>query len=68
MNYLEWSLEYFDTAAQIADVIEKLKNKRKNASLSVKKDIDLKISKYKTYYNECVLTADILMKRHKGVA
>lgn len=68
MNYLEWSLEYFDTAAEIANVIEKLKNKRKNANLSVKKDLDLKITKYKTYYNECVMTANILMKRHKGVA
>ena len=29
MNYFEWSQEYYNTAAEIAIVIEKLKKERK---------------------------------------
>lgn len=68
MNYFEWSKEYIDTAKDFAYVIEKLKSRRKSASLSERKELDLKIATYKTYYNECILTANHLMHRHKGVA
>lgn len=68
MNYFEWSQEYNDAAEEIADVIEKLKEEKKSASLSEKKELDLKITKYRMYYNECIITANHLMQRHKGVA
>ncbi len=68
MNYFEWSQEYNNAAEDIANVIEKLKAERKSASLSEKKEFDMKITKYKMYYNECILTANHLMQRHKGVA
>ncbi len=68
MNYFEWSKEYIDTAEDFAYVIDKLKARRKSASLSEKKEIDLKITKYRMYYNECIMTANHLMQRHKGVA
>lgn len=68
MNYFEWSQEYYNTAADIANVIEKLKSKRKDSVLSEKNELDRKIATYRTYYNECILIADHLLERHKGVA
>lgn len=68
MNYFEWSKEYYETAAEIANVIEKLKNSRKKCNLSEKNEFDRKIAAYRMYYNECILTANHLIERHKGVA
>ncbi len=68
MDYLCWSMEYYNTAADIADVIERLKAERKSASVSEKKELDTKLSQYKIYYGECMHIADLLMKRYEGVA
>ncbi len=68
MNYFEWSNEYSNTAKEIACVIDKLKTRRKIASVSEKKAIDLKLTKYRMYYKECINIANHLMLRHEGVA
>ncbi len=68
MNYFVWSQEYINTAAELANVIERLKAKRKGLSKYEKKELDSKIAKYKTYYNECIQIADHLLERHKGAA
>jgi hypothetical protein len=67
MNYIEWSNEYYDTAMRMNDVINKLKNNRKGASLSEKKELDSKIIQYKAYFNECMSISNHLMARHQGV-
>lgn len=68
MNYFEWSKEYFDTASEISEVIERLKAQRKNAGNTEKKEIDIKISKYRSCYYDCMDIANHLLERHKGVA
>ena len=68
MNYFEWSQEYYNTAAEIAIVIEKLKNERKGKTPFEQKEINMKIAKYRTYYNEFLDIANHLLAWHKGVA
>ncbi len=68
MNYFDWSQEYNNTAAELANVIERLKAKRRGLSKVEKKELNIKIAKYKIYYNECVQIADHLLARHKGAA
>lgn len=68
MNYFEWSQEYIKTANEIALVIDRIKCSRKNATSSEKKELDIKLARYKQYYNECISTANHLLLRHKGVA
>lgn len=68
MNYFEWSQEYYDTAEKIENTILSLKSKRKSAVFSEKKELDLRISKYREIYNECIQTADLLFERYKGAA
>lgn len=68
MNYFEWSQEYYNTAAEIAIVIEKLKNERKGKTAFEQKELNMKIAKYMIYYNECLDIANHLLARHKGVA
>ncbi len=67
MNYLEWSLEYKDTADEIACVIKKLRDSKQGKGETQKKEIDLKIAKYRTYYNECMNISRHLMDRYEGV-
>ena len=68
MNYFEWSQEYVNTANEIALVIDKIKRSRKNVTSSEKKELDMKLTRYKQYYNECISIANHLLARHKGVA
>ena len=68
MNYFEWSQEYIDTANELSLVIDKLKSVKKKASGSEKKELDMKIARYKQYYNESIFIANHLLSRHKGVA
>lgn len=68
MNYFEWSQEYVQTADEIALVIDKIKRSRKNVTSSEKKELDMKLTRYKQYYNECISIANHLLARHKGVA
>lgn len=67
MDYLEWSLEYKDTADEIEFAIKKLQASKQGKSLTEKKEIDLKISKFRTYYYECMEIARHLLARHEGV-
>ena len=48
--------------------IEKLKNERKGKTPFEQKELNMKIAKYRTYYNECLDIANHLLARHKGVA
>lgn len=68
MNYFEWSQEYYNTAEEIAVVIEKLKKEHKGKTPYKQKELNLKIAKYRSYYNECLDIANHLLARHKGVA
>ena len=68
MNYFEWSQEYYNTAAEIGIVIEKLINERKGKTPYEQKELNLKLAKYRTYHNECLDIANHLLARHKGVA
>ena len=52
VNYFEWSMEYKNTADSIQDVIDRLKAEKRGKSEINKKELDLKIAKYKIYYNE----------------
>lgn len=67
MNYIEWSEEYRATADSIADVINRLKSEKYGKSPLGKKELDVKIAKYKTYYNECIHISNHLMARYEGV-
>ena len=50
VNYFEWSMEYKNTADSIQDVIDRLKAEKRGKSEINKKELDLKIAKYKIYY------------------
>lgn len=67
MNYLEWSNSYLETSKDMEAVIKKLNDKKKTALPSEKKEIDLRISKYRLYYYECISIANHLLLRHEGV-
>lgn len=67
MNYYEWSLEYYNTAKSIENVIERLKKKRACSDVVGKKELDIKLAKYKVYYNECMQIANHLKLRYEGV-
>ena len=68
MNYYEWSLEYEQSAKELEKVITRLKKRRAHISESEKKEINERIAFYKSCRSECIQTADLLMRRHKGVA
>ena len=68
MNYLAWSMEYKNTADELAKVIDKLKAQRASASPSAKKELDRKISKFRIYFRECMETASLLRERHSDAA
>ena len=51
VNYFEWSMEYKNTADSIQDVIDRLKAEKRGKSEINKKELDLKIAKYKIIMN-----------------
>lgn len=67
MNYIEWSQEYTDTADSLMAVIDRLKAQKESADLAGKKELDIKIAQYRSYYNECIAIANHLKARHEGV-
>ena len=67
MNYYEWAEEYFDTANLINDTIKKLKSQHRTANTVNKKELNLKIAKYRNYYNEAIQTANHLLERAGGL-
>ena len=64
VNYFEWSMEYKNTADSIQDVIDRLKAEKRGKSEINKKELDLKIAKYKIYY---IHISNHLMDRYYGV-
>ena len=66
VNYFEWSMEYKNTADSIQDVIDRLKAEKRGKSEINKKELDLKIAKYKIYHNECIHISNHLMDRYYG--
>lgn len=66
IDYFEWSNEYKNTANTIADVIDRLKSEKRGKSNFSKKELDVKIAKYKIYYNECIHISNLLLGRHYG--
>lgn len=66
IDYFEWSNEYKNTANTIADVIDRLKSEKRCKSNFSKKELDVKIAKYKIYYNECIHISNLLLGRHYG--
>lgn len=66
VNYFEWSMEYKNTADSIQDVIDRLKAEKKRQIGNQQKELDLKIAKYKIYYNECIHISNHLMDRYYG--
>ena len=66
IDYFEWSNEYKNTAINIADVIDRLKSEKRGKSNFSKKELDVKIAKYKIYYNECIHISNLLLGRYYG--
>ena len=62
IDYFEWSNEYNN----IADVIDRLKSEKRGKSNFSKKELDVKIAKYKIYYNECIHISNLLLGRYYG--
>lgn len=67
MDYLSWSNEYYNTANELSEVVERLKAIRQTVNSNEKKELDSKIAQYKIYLAECLQTANHLLLRHKGV-
>ena len=59
-------MEYKNTANNIADVIDRLKSEKRGKSNFSKKELDVKIAKYKIYYNECIHISNLLLGRYYG--
>ena len=67
MDYIKWSQEYLDEAARLLKVIEKKKQKLKNATLDERHTINAEIIKLRNIYYECMLTAKHLYERAGGM-
>lgn len=68
MNYLEWSKEYEQTASELNRVVQRLKKERRHAGRADYKELTDRITHYRHCRNECMLVAQHLRERHKGVA
>ena len=63
MDYHNWANDYIETANKCDNVINRLINKKKHTSDSIKKlSIDNKISQFYSYREECIRTAKALFK------
>ena len=63
MDYIKWSQEYLDEANKLLLVIEKKKQKLKNATLDEKQTLNSDIIRLRNIYYECMLTAKHLRER-----
>lgn len=63
MNYVKWSQEYLDEAKKLLKVIEKKKQKLKNATPDERKTLCSDIIHLRNIYYECMLTAKHLRER-----
>lgn len=64
-GYIKWAEEYLLSADQAKEKIEKLKKKRKNASVEELNIINHDISIYEDIYYDCSETAKILLNTAK---
>ena len=63
MDYIKWSQEYLDEAKKLLLVIEKKKQKLKNATPDEKQTRNSDIIRLRNIYYECMLTAKHLRER-----
>lgn len=63
MDYIKWSQEYLDEAKKLLLVIEKKKQKLKNATPDEKQTLNSDIIRLRNIYYECMLTAKHLRER-----
>ncbi len=63
MDYIKWSQEYLDEANKLLLVIEKKKQKLKNATPDEKQTLNSDIIRLRNIYYECMLTAKHLRER-----
>lgn len=68
MNYLAWSNEYMNAAEELAAVIRRIKEQRAHACASQRKELDDKLSRYRSCYRECLQTAELLRGRVRDAA
>lgn len=66
MNYYEWAQEYFDTADLLKNTIANIKSQSSKGCKLSKKELNLKLSKYRTYYNEAMQIGNHLIARAGG--
>lgn len=64
-GYIKWAEEYLSSADQAKEKIEKLKKKRKNASVEELNIINHDIGIYEDIYYDCSETAKILLNTAK---
>lgn len=60
----QWNIKILPTAFRMLSTDSKQKKEANRKS--TKKELDLKIAKYKIYYNECIHISDHLMDRYYG--
>ena len=63
MDYIKWSQEYLEEAKKLLLVIEKKKQKLKNATPDEKQTLNSDIIRLRNIYYECMLTAKHLRER-----
>ena len=63
MDYIKWSQEYLGEAKKLLLVIEKKKQKLKNATPDEKQTLNSDIIRLRNIYYECMLTAKHLRER-----
>lgn len=63
MDYIKWSQEYLDEAKKLLLVIEKKKQKLKNATPDERQTLNSDIIRLRNIYYECMLTAKHLRER-----
>lgn len=68
MNYLEWSREYEQAAAEMERLMERFQKERAKQGRAADRELTDKIAHYRTCRNECIDIANRLMQRHLGVA
>ncbi len=67
INYFEWSMEYKKYCRQHSGCYRQTQSRKKRQIGNQQKELDLKIAKYKIYYNECIHISNHLMDRYYGV-
>lgn len=70
MDFLKWAEEYSQTAEQIKQMLDSLKQKRKSLSGEDAFRLERKIASLHGMYDDCISTSEILkgkVKKHEKV-